>query len=101
MQQLLRRICVQLSDLAAPTAIVVVRSVLDIFSESVPGAQPIAPTENIKDEKLPLIVPLAVAPTVPLPAPLEVKPCSSTTSRVLDFMSYVRLKYKVLNIKLF
>ncbi|KAK3914172.1 Protein virilizer-like protein [Frankliniella fusca] len=62
--QLLRRVCVQLSDLAAPTALVVVRSILDA-----------------------ILVSLNIHPKAP-PASLQPEgPCSSHTARLLNFLA--------------
>lgn len=80
--QLLRRVCVQLSDLAAPTALVVSRSVLDGILVSM----------NIQ---------LKTQPNNPAPA-LSEGPCSSHTARLLNFLAclitHASVKCAVLNL---
>ncbi|XP_067142152.1 protein virilizer homolog isoform X2 [Centruroides vittatus] len=73
LQQLLRRVCVQLSDLATPTAVVVVRAVLDALLDS------FAPN-MITEEK---------AEVQGLSLQWEVKPCSTAIARILNLIAYL------------
>ncbi|XP_023242093.1 protein virilizer homolog [Centruroides sculpturatus] len=73
LQQLLRRVCVQLSDLATPTAVVVVRAVLDALLDSfVPNM--------ITEEK---------AEAQGMSLQWEVKPCSTAIARILNLIAYL------------
>nr|CAD7263173.1 unnamed protein product [Timema shepardi] len=73
--QLLRRVCVQLADLAAPTALVVSRGVLDTLLASLQVTPQIpGPTQN------------GGSPCVNAMAVQEV-PCSGHTTRLLNFLA--------------
>ncbi|KAG8190819.1 hypothetical protein JTE90_028318 [Oedothorax gibbosus] len=77
LQQLLRRVCVQLADLAAPTALFIVRSVLDALLEAL-----IVPPPDQKEN----LDPGATLP--PERAPVLKNP-TSTTARILTLVAYL------------
>ena len=70
--QLLRRVCVQLADLAAPTALIVSRGVLDTVLASLQNVPSTAPQPNNP---------------LPIPNPVPESPCSGHTARLLNFLA--------------
>ncbi|XP_022239940.1 protein virilizer homolog isoform X2 [Limulus polyphemus] len=70
LQQLIRRICVQLCDLAAPSALVVVKSVLDDLITKMENQNPPA---DVKTET----------------AAVDISPCNSATARILNLVAYL------------
>lgn len=73
LQQLLRRVCVQLSDLATPTAVVVVRAVLDALLDSF--APNIITEEKTEVQRMSL--------------QWEVKSCSTAIARISNLIAYL------------
>ncbi|XP_055934312.1 protein virilizer homolog [Argiope bruennichi] len=77
LQQLLRRVCVQLADLAAPTALFIVRAVLDALLDTL-----ILPPPDQKENLDPIIV--STSDRTPL-----LKTPTSTTARILTLVAYL------------
>ncbi|GBL61408.1 hypothetical protein AVEN_9543-1 [Araneus ventricosus] len=77
LQQLLRRVCVQLADLAAPTALFIVRAVLDALLETL-----ILPPPDQKENLDPVVA--GASERAPL-----LKTPTSTTARILTLVAYL------------
>lgn len=73
--QLLRRVCVQLADLAAPTALIVSRGILDTVLASFQHTHPSSPQPVPSNNSL----------STPIVTPES--PCSGHTARLLNFLA--------------
>jgi len=73
--QLLRRVCVQLADLAAPTALIVSRGVLDTVLTSLQHVPPTSPQPHPSNNSL------------STPNVIPESPCSGHTARLLNFLA--------------
>jgi len=73
--QLLRRVCVQLADLAAPTALIVSRGVLDTVLASLQHVRPSSPQ------------PLPSNNSLSTHSVTQDSPCSGHTARLLNFLA--------------